>query len=102
MTAQSIRSVDEAIEAYARRITISLNGDSGLEMVGELQQVLAPYRNGKCALSIEYHGPAGDARLVCGETWSVRPTRELREGLSRLLGDERIAIHYPRHMPSHP
>ncbi len=102
LTAQSVRSVDEAIEEYARRITISLTDErTALEMVGELQQVLTPFRNGSCELSIEYRGAAGAARLVCGEAWTVRPTRELREGLSRLLGDERIAIHYPKHFPTH-
>ena len=102
LTAQSIRSVDDAIEAYARKITISLSAeDSGLEMVGELREVLAPFRNGPCELSIEYRSPAGNARLQCGSGWSVRPTRELREGLNRLLGEEHIAIHYPRALDSH-
>jgi len=103
MTASAIRSVDEAIEEYARRVTISLNAaDCELEMIGELRQVLEPYRHGSCAVSFEYRGPAGAAVLTCGEDWSVRLTRDLREGLSRLLGDDSIAIHYPRHIPTQP
>jgi DNA polymerase-3 subunit alpha len=98
LTGQSVRSVDDAIEEYARRITISLDCESaGPELIGELKRVLAPHRNGNCALNIECRGSAGEARLVCGDDWNLRPTRELREGLSRLLGEDRYAIHYPKH-----
>jgi DNA polymerase-3 subunit alpha len=99
LVANRIRSVDDAIEEYARRITISLNGeDSGLEIIGRLQDTLKPFRQGECEVSIQYRSAAGEAQLVCGDAWSVRPTRELRESLSRLLGDDRYAIHYPKHI----
>jgi DNA polymerase-3 subunit alpha len=99
LTANRIRSVDDAIEEYARRITISLTGEeSGLEIIGRLKDALKPFRRGGCEVSIRYKSPAGEAQLVCGDEWSVRPTRELRESLSRLLGDDRYAIHYPKHI----
>jgi DNA polymerase-3 subunit alpha len=99
LTASRIRSVDDAIEEYARRITISLTGEeSGLEIIGRLRDTLKPFRKGGCEVSIQYKSPAGEAQLVCGDEWSVRPTRELRESLSRLLGDDRYAIHYPKHI----
>jgi DNA polymerase-3 subunit alpha len=99
LTAQQLRSVDEAIEENARCLTISLNGDdSGLELIGQLKQTLAPFRNGACEISIRYRSPAGEAQLVCGDGWAVRPTRELRDNLNRLLGEDRYAIHYPKHV----
>ena len=98
LTANKIRSVDAAIEEYARRITISLTGEeSGLELIGQLKDTLKPFCRGECEVSIQYKSAAGEAQLVCGDEWSVRPTRELRENLSRLLGDDRYAIHYPKH-----
>jgi DNA polymerase-3 subunit alpha len=98
LTAHRVRSVDEAIEEHARRITISLSGeDSGIELIGRLRETLEPFRRGNCEVSIQYRSPAGQAQLTCGDAWSVRPTRELRERLSRLLGDDRYAIHYPKH-----
>ena len=98
LTANRIRTVDDAIEEYARRITISLTGEnSGLEIIGRLKDTLKPYRRGDCEVSIQYRSPAGEAQLVCGDEWSVRPTRELRESLNQLLGDDRYAIHYPKH-----
>jgi DNA polymerase-3 subunit alpha len=99
LTAQRVRSVDEAIEEHARRITIRLRAEeSGLELIGELKATLEPFRRGNCEVSIEYRNQAGQAQLTCGDTWSVRPTRELRERLSRLLGEDRYAIHYPKHV----
>ncbi len=99
LVANRIRSVDDAIEEYARRITISLSGeDSGLEIIGRLKDTLKPFRQGECEVSIQYRSAAGEAQLVCGDEWSVRPTRELRESLSRLLGEDRYAIHYPKHL----
>jgi DNA polymerase-3 subunit alpha len=98
LTANRIRAVDDAIEEYARRITISLSEqESGLELIGQLRETLKPYRHGACEVSIQYRSDAGEAQLVCGDEWSVRPTRELRESLSRLLGEDRFAIHYPKH-----
>jgi DNA polymerase-3 subunit alpha len=99
LTASRIRSVDDAIEEYARRITISLSGDeTPLEIIGRLRDTLKPFRKGECEVSIQYKSAAGEAQLVCGDEWSVRPTRELRESLNRLLGDDRYAIHYPKHI----
>jgi len=98
LTANRIRAVDDAIEEYARRITISLScEESGLELIGQLRETLRPYRRGACEVSIQYRSDVGEAQLVCGDEWSVRPTRELRESLSRLLGEDRYAIHYPKH-----
>jgi DNA polymerase-3 subunit alpha len=98
LTAQRVRSVDEAIEENARRITISLSdAETGLELIGELKATLEPFRRGNCEVSIHYRNEAGQAQLTCGDAWAVRPTRELRERLSRLLGEDRYAIHYPKH-----
>ena len=98
LTASRIRSVEEAIEEYARRITILLSDNGkGVQLIDQLKDALARYRNGGCEVSIEYSSPVGEAQLVCGDDWLVRPTRELREDLSRLLGDHAYRIHYPKH-----
>ena len=99
LTAQRVRTFDEIIEESARRITIRI-GDpgTGLRLIGELKATLEPFRRGNCEVSIEYRNDAGQAELTCGEAWAVRPTRELRERLSRLLGEDRYRIHYPKHV----
>lgn len=96
VTAQRVRSVDDAIEEYARRLTIHCEAAS-LELIGDLRETLQPFTRGHCEVCIEYAGPAAKAMLTLGESWTVRPTRELRERLSKLPGANRYSIHYPRH-----
>jgi DNA polymerase-3 subunit alpha len=97
LTAQRVRSIDEAIEEYARRITICWNGrDGGPELVARLKEILQPFRRGKCEVCIQYQGEIAAAELTLGDDWMVRPTRELREQLGRLLGEEGYSIHYQK------
>jgi DNA polymerase-3 subunit alpha len=99
LTAQRVRAFDEIIEETARRITIRIaDNETGLKLIGELKTTLEPFRRGNCEVSIEYRNETGQAELTCGEAWAVRPTRELRERLSRLLGEDRYKIHYPKHV----
>jgi len=98
LTAQRVRTFDEIIEESARRITIRIGDTGTLRLIGELKATLEPFRRGNCEVSIEYRNDAGQAELTCGEAWAVRPTRELRERLSRLLGEDRYRIHYPKHV----
>jgi DNA polymerase-3 subunit alpha len=98
-TARRIRSADEAIQEYARRLTIRWPSSANTgTFVRDLQRTLQPFRGGKCEVCIEYRSPSGEtADLTLGEKWSVKLTRELRDQLTRLLGDDRYLIHYPRH-----
>jgi DNA polymerase-3 subunit alpha len=98
LTAKRIRSADDAIEEYARRLTIRWPSDAtGPEFVRELQRILKPFTRGRCEVSLEYRRNGAEASLTLGEAWSVRVTRELRDQLTRLLGDDRYLIHYPKH-----
>jgi DNA polymerase-3 subunit alpha len=99
LTAKRMRSADEAIEEYARRLTIRWPSDAaaGPDFVRELQRILKPFTRGRCEVSIEYRRNGAEAALTLGEAWSVRCTRELRDQLTRLLGDDRFLIHYPKH-----
>ncbi|HVY65128.1 MAG TPA: DNA polymerase III subunit alpha [Gammaproteobacteria bacterium] len=97
LQAKHIRSVDEAIEEHARWLTILWPQGSGPEFVRELQGVLKPFTRGRCEICIKYRASQAEARLTLGEAWSVRLTRELRDQLTRLLGDGHFRIDYPRH-----
>jgi DNA polymerase-3 subunit alpha len=97
LTAKRVRSADDAIEEYARALTIRWPRDAGNDFVRQLQRVLKPFTTGKCEVSIEYRNRGGEALLTLGEAWSVRVTRELRDQLTRLLGDDSFLIHYPKH-----
>jgi len=99
ITATSLLSVDEAIEESARRLTIRWSSDDeGQEFVRSLREALQPFRQGQCEVCVEYAGPVASASITFGDDWAVRPTRELRERLARLVGEDRYSIHYPRHL----
>ena len=98
VTAQRVGSVDDAIEEHARRITIQWVADgNGKDFVRSLKETLRPFTHGRCEVCVEYAGPTARASLTLGDSWSVKPTRELRERLGVLLGTERYSIHYPKH-----
>jgi DNA polymerase-3 subunit alpha len=98
LTAKRMRSADEAIEEYARRLTIRWPSASpGPDFVRELQRILKPFTRGRCEVSLEYRANGAEASLTLGEAWSVRVTRDLRDQLTRLLGDDSFLIHYPKH-----
>lgn len=97
LTAQRVRSIDGAIEEYARRITICWScQDTGPELVTRLKETLQPFRSGQCEVCVHYRSEAAEALLTLGEEWTVRLTRELREQLGRMLGEEKYSIHYAK------
>ncbi len=97
LAARSVQSIDEVIEAHARRLVIrwseaGLNGD----FVRGLKETLRPFAHGSCDVCIQYQGRSATALVTLGDQWTVRPTRELRDRLSQLLGEEHFALQYPR------
>jgi hypothetical protein len=60
----------------------------------KLHDVLLPYREGNCDVSVRYTGEKAVARLNLGPEWSVRPSRELRDKLSELLGGNNVRLIY--------
>jgi DNA polymerase III subunit alpha len=99
LTAKRIRSVDDVIEEYARRLTIRWPGSgAGANFIRDLMSALQPFTRGPCEVCVEYRARNAEALLTLGDAWSVRLTRELRDGLTRLLGEDRYLIHYPKHL----
>src|SRR5690606_8119452 len=88
LTAQRVRSVDDEIEEHARRITIRwCGGETRGDFVPELKSALQPFTRGKCEVCLKYEAGTAEALLTLGDEWTVRPTRELRDSLTRLLGE---------------
>jgi DNA polymerase-3 subunit alpha len=98
ITAESVQSVDDAIESHAKRLTIRIDGNAaGRELVNRLSETLRPFTRGSCEVCVQYQSRQASALLTLGDDWSVRATRELREELAQLVGEDRVSIHYPRH-----
>jgi len=95
VSARSVMHIDRVIEANARSMILSLapNGQ-GTGLLHRLHDVLLPYREGQCDVAVQYVGTDAAARLNLGPEWSVRPSRELRDKLSELLGKNSVRLLY--------
>ena len=87
--------IDRAIEKQAKGMVLSLapNGQ-GEYLLTRLHDVLLPYREGDCDVAVQYTGTDAAARLNLGPEWSVRPSRELRDKLTALLGRNSVRLLY--------
>ncbi len=87
LTVQGINDIDSLIEQRATNLVIrwQRNGNGGLD-ADHLKRVLEPYRPGACDISLFFRGNDAQARVCLGDDWSVRPSRELRERLSQVVG----------------
>jgi len=65
-----------------------------------LHDTLTPFRPGSCGVVVHYHGPAAKAALTFPEDWSVRPTRELMEKLTQLVGQDGVRLIYAPRLES--
>jgi len=95
LAAKTLTSADACIEARARRLMIRWDEPQrGAEFVQALKDTLAPWREGPCDVCVEYQGREARAMLSLGGAWRVRPSRELREQLDQLVGEEHVRLLY--------
>jgi DNA polymerase-3 subunit alpha len=95
VNAKNVLHIDRVIESRARSLVLSLapNGQ-GENLLVRLHDLLLPFREGNCDVSVRYIGDGAAARLSLGPEWSVRPSRELRDKLTELLGTNNVRLLY--------
>ncbi len=95
VNAKQVQRIDRVIESRAEGMVLCLtpNGE-GEQLLVQLHDVLLPYRQGSCGVSVQYVGETAEARLTLGPEWSVRPSRELRDKLTELLGSKNVRMLY--------
>ena len=95
VNAKQIVPIDRVIERRAKSMIIRVtpNGQ-GERLLTRLHDVLLPYREGSCGVSVQYTGSDAAGRFELGPEWSVRPSRELREKLNDLLGQNSVRMLY--------
>ena len=93
--AKNVLPIDRVIESRAKRMVLCLaaNGN-GEQLLARLHDVLLPFREGSCDVSVRYIGDSASARLSLGPEWAVRPSRELRDKLGELLGQQNVRLLY--------
>ena len=95
VSAKSVLHIDRVIEARASSMILRLapNGQ-GQRLLTRLHDVLLPYHEGNCDVAVQYTGSDAAARLSLGPEWTVRPSRELRDKLAELLGQDSVRLLY--------
>jgi len=95
LAARDVAAIDDVIENRASRLLIrwAHRPDARLD-ARALMSTLEPFRPGNCAILVHYSGPDAQARLALGDDWMVRPSLELRERLSALVGTDGFRFVY--------
>jgi DNA polymerase-3 subunit alpha len=94
LNAKRVIDIDQAREQHARRLVLRWPADAGPDFVRTLEQILKPFRGGRCAVAIRYYGSGAKADLVLSEEWAVKPARELTERLAQLVGHDGMRLIY--------
>ena len=93
--AGGVRSIDEARQNYASRLTLEVNAEKIDERFSaRLQQILSGAGGGRCPVSIDYLQEHNKARVHLSERWRVVPSDDLIQALRDELGHERVALEY--------
>jgi len=95
VNAKTVLHIDRVIETSAKSMILSLaSNGQGQTLLHRLHDVLLPYREGSCDVAVKYVGSEAAARLNLGPEWTVRPSRELRDKLTELLGRDSVRLLY--------
>jgi DNA polymerase-3 subunit alpha len=89
LQAKTLMDIDRARERFARRLWFKwpaqFDGPAGLR---RFEDLLRPYLKGPCGVSVAIIRQDYTGRLNLADSWSVRPSRELLDKLSALVGRE--------------
>ncbi len=98
LQAKTLMDIDRARERFARRLWLRWPAEfDAPQGMNRFEQMLKPYLRGPCGVSVAVNRPQYTGRLNLADTWSVRPTRELLDKLSALVGrDGWYLVYGPR------
>jgi DNA polymerase III subunit alpha len=89
LQAKSLMDIDRARERFARRLWLRWPAEfDGPQGMNRFEQMLKPYLRGPCGVSVAVAREGYSGKVNLSDAWSVRPTRELLDRLSTLLGRE--------------
>jgi DNA polymerase III subunit alpha len=89
LQAKSLMDIDRARERFARRLWLRWPAEfDGPQGMTRFEQMLKPYLRGPCGVSVALNRPGYSGKLNLPDAWAVRPTRELLDKLSTLVGRE--------------
>lgn len=89
--ALNVLDLAEARNRFARGVKITCNGASS---GNRLREVLAPYRSGRCPVSIVYSNRDATCEIDLGEAWRVNLHEDLIKSLAEGFSPENVRIVY--------
>jgi DNA polymerase-3 subunit alpha len=93
ITADELYDFASARSAFAKRLELSVDTESNV-CVAQLKELLAPYRDGKCPVLIDYRNGLGGAQLKLSDEWRVTLHDDLMDGLRKTLGERSVRVAY--------
>ena len=87
----NVYDLAEARQRFARGMRLMCNGQSSGH---RLREVLAPYRNGSCPVSVVYSNRGAVCEIDLGEGWRVNLHDDLIKSLGDWLSPENVRIVY--------
>jgi len=89
--ALNVLDLAEARNRFARGVQITCNGAAS---GNRLREVLAPYRSGRCPVSIVYSNREASCEIDLGESWRVNLHEDLIKSLLERFSPENVRILY--------
>ena len=91
INADKIYDLNAARNRFARGVRLTCNGQSSAQ---KLKELLAPYRNGPCPVSIVYHNHDASCEIELGDDWRVSLHDNLLQSLAAWLTEPNVTIVY--------
>ena len=76
---------------FARRVRLTCNGQASSQ---KLKELLEPYRNGACPVSILYRNHRAICEIELGEAWRVNVDDKLLQSLQAWLSEDNVTVIY--------
>ncbi len=93
MVAESIQSIYEARCSKLRRLELNITAGSD-DWVEQVYTTLSGFKDGNCAVTVDYHQPHASGTLKLGSHWKVQPRDELISRLREQFGKTNVSMGY--------
>ena len=76
---------------HARGVRLTCNGQSSAQ---KLKELLAPYRNGSCVVTLVYDNQRASCEIELGDAWRVNLSNNLLQSLAAWLSEDNVKVIY--------
>ena len=91
ITAEKIYDLEAARNKFARGVRLTCNGQSSAT---KLRELLQPYRNGSCPVTLVYHNQKASCEIQLGTEWRISINDNLMQSLGAWLHEKNVKVLY--------